>query len=131
MIDRFALSFLCIELDRNVRTGGTGLYILLTSGTLMEEARYNLCRTKTKTRPRLRNLPSNSTNLLLHLHDTCTAYVNPGANAAISTRGRSTWMMRTKRKASRRSMKLWMQTVLLIESECINQRSFLAFIIVF
>ena len=30
MIDRFALSFLCIELDRNVRTGVTGLYILLT-----------------------------------------------------------------------------------------------------
>ena len=29
MIDRFALSFLCIELDRNVRTGVTLLYILL------------------------------------------------------------------------------------------------------
>ena len=32
----------------------------------MEEARYNLY-TKTKTRPRLRNLPPNSTNLLLHV----------------------------------------------------------------
>ena len=29
MIDRFALSFLCKELDRNVRTGVTLLYILL------------------------------------------------------------------------------------------------------
>ena len=29
MIDRFALSFLCIELDRNVRTEVTLLYILL------------------------------------------------------------------------------------------------------
>ena len=55
----------------------------------------------------------------------CTIYcldVNPGTNAAISTRSRSTWMMRTKRTASRRSMELWMPTVLLIESECINQR---------
>ena len=45
-----------------------------------------------------------------------TAYVNPGMNDAILTRGRSTWMMRTKRTASRRSMKLWMLTVLLIAS---------------
>ena len=30
MINRFALSFLCIELDRNVRFGVTLLYILLT-----------------------------------------------------------------------------------------------------
>ena len=29
MIDRFALSFLCIELDRNVRTGVMLVYILL------------------------------------------------------------------------------------------------------
>ena len=29
MIDRFALSFLCIELDRNVRTEVTLVYILL------------------------------------------------------------------------------------------------------
>ena len=29
MINRFALSFLCIELDRNVRFGVTLLYILL------------------------------------------------------------------------------------------------------
>ena len=58
------------------------------------------------------------------------AYVNPGTNAAISTRGRSTWMMRTKRTASHMSMKLWMLTVLLIESECIKQHSFIAFIIV-
>ena len=45
-----------------------------------------------------------------------TAYVNPGMNDAILTRGRSTWMIRTKRTASRRSMKLWMLTVLLIAS---------------
>ena len=31
MINRFALSFLCIELDRNVRFGVTLLYILLAS----------------------------------------------------------------------------------------------------
>ena len=31
MINRFALSFLCIELDRNVRFGVTLLYILLTT----------------------------------------------------------------------------------------------------
>ena len=35
-----------------------------------------------------------------------------------------------KKMATRRSMKLWMPTVLLIENERINQRSFLAFIIV-
>ena len=58
------------------------------------------------------------------------AYVNPGTNAAIPTRGSSKWMMMTKTTASRRSMKLWMPTVLLIESECNKQRSFIAFIIV-
>ena len=35
-------------------------------GTPMEDARYNLY-TKTKARPRLRNLPPNSANLLLHV----------------------------------------------------------------
>ena len=59
-----------------------------------------------------------------------TAYVNPETNAAIPTRCRSTWMTRTKRTASRRSMKLWMLIVLLIENDCIKQRSFIAFIIV-
>ena len=39
MIDRFALSFLCIELDRNVRTGVTGLYILLTEREGRREGR--------------------------------------------------------------------------------------------
>ena len=34
-----------------------------------------------------------------------TAYVNPGTNAAIPTRGRSKWMMRTKTTASRMSMR--------------------------
>ena len=139
-------------------------------GTPMEDARYTLY-TKTKARPRLRNLPPNSANLLLHVQHahlpmtlwkaadqhsppdidisnfgwemkagvlspcidpgptgppalmdviSChrqaagkhvqrsaavrrkvsparfTAYVNPGTNAAIPTRGRSKWMMRTK-----------------------------------
>ena len=59
-----------------------------------------------------------------------SVYVNPGMNPAIPTRGRSKWMMRTKTTASRRSMKLLMLTVLLIESECIKQRTFIAFIIV-
>ena len=173
-------------------------------GTPMEDARYTLY-TKTKARPRLRNLPPNSANLLLHaqrahlqmtlwkaadqhsppdidisnfgwemkagvlspcidpgptgppaLMDviSChrqaagkhvqrsaavrrkvsparfTAYVNPGTNAAIPPRGRSKWMMRTKTTASCRSVKLWMLTVLLIESECNKQHSFIAFIIV-
>ena len=34
-----------------------------------------------------------------------TAYVNPGTNAAIPTRGRNKWMMRTKTTASCRSMR--------------------------
>ena len=34
-----------------------------------------------------------------------SAYVNPGMNAAIPTRGSSKWMMRTKTTASRRSMR--------------------------
>ena len=38
----------------------------LKPGTPMEEARYNLY-TKTKARPRLRNLPPNSINLLIHV----------------------------------------------------------------
>ena len=160
-------------------------------GTPMEDARYTLY-TKTKARPRLRNLPPNSANLLLHVqcahlqmtlwkaddqHSppdidisnfgwemkagvlspcidpgltgpptlmdviscrcraagkacaaicsckkeglSCTIYclhVNPGTNAAIPTRDCSKWMMRT--------------TVLLIESECNKQHSFIAFIIV-
>ena len=45
-----------------------------------------------------------------------TAYVNPGMNAEIHVRGRN--------------MKLWMMIGLLIKSECIKQRSFIAFMIV-
>ena len=45
-----------------------------------------------------------------------TAYVNQVMNAAIPIRGRD--------------MKLWMLIVMLIKSECIKQRSFIAFMIV-
>ena len=55
----------------------------------------------------------------------CAAICSYEKDAAIPTRDRSTWMVRTKRTVCRRSMKLWMLTILLIENECIKQRSFI------
>ena len=41
----------------------------------MEEARYNYnMYTKTKAKPRLRNFPPNSTNLLLHVERVSNCY---------------------------------------------------------
>ena len=153
-------------------------------GTPMEEAMYNLY-TITKARPRLHNLPSNSTHLQMILWkaadqhfgwkmeaDDLLESIDPGPTGhpalmvVVSCRCRDVGKIcaaicRCKKEGlsctiycllcqsgcecynphkrsqhvddedgKNGSMKLCMLTVLLIESECIKQRSFIAFIIV-